>query len=160
MLHNNFAKVVVNETLSRDAFYAFTLLLQECLSGMPICEYHEEFEEHGFVAFGSEKGSAGFTYWINLDLCKSENVFPIAEELGSDGIPIEVTLVLLSAVFGDQVNIETTAGVKFMEAVEIVDEAFERTGQSRSSTAASWSVAPYINRKVLDRPEEPEFLLF
>jgi hypothetical protein len=160
MFHNNFAKVVVNEPLTRDAFNAFTLLLQECLSDIPIREYHEEFEEHGFVAFGSEKGCAGFTYWINLDLCKSENVFPIAEELGSDGIPVEVMLVLLSAVLGNQVNIETTAGGTFLEAVKIVDEAFERTGLSRSPTAPSWSITPYMNRKVFDRPEEPEFLLF
>lgn len=160
MFHNDFVKVVVNETLARDAFHAFTLLLQECLRDVPVREYHEEFNEHGFVAFGSENGCTGFMYWINLDFCRSENIFPIAEELGSDGIAVEVMLALLSAALGDQVNIETTTELKFEKAVKIVDEAFERTGQSRSSTAPNWSIASYLNRKVFERPEEPEFLLF
>jgi hypothetical protein len=158
-MSNNFVRIRINKPLVKDSFDAFMVLLWECFHDISVENFHEEFKEHGFISFSSGRGEGGLKYWINLDFEKSENLFPIAEEIGGESLATEVVATLLAAARGDDVSINTTATKMFPEAASIVDKAFETTGMERSPTAPEWSIAPHIGRQALVRPTTPELEL-
>ena len=158
-MSNNFVSITINKPLVKKSFDDFMLLLWECFHEISVENFYEEFKEHGFISFSSGRGEGGLKYWINLDFVKSENIFPIDEEIGTESIATEVVATLLAAARGDEISINTTATKMFPEAASIVDKAFETAGMERSPTAPLWSIAPHIGRRAIVRPTTPELEL-